>query len=111
MDYNSVLSEFDFLIEKLDGIIEIMIVSTRHFIDVGNVNYELKNIINKLDVVIESLEDSNVKNMLENAKNHITYGSVDILDDADIFNKINRLRIARSILMDIKTKLDSEGHI
>jgi hypothetical protein len=111
MDYDNVLSEFNFLIEKLDGIIEIMIESTKEFIDVGNVNYELKNIINKLDVVIESLEDSNEKNMLETAKDHITYGSVDILDDADIFNKINRLRIARSILIDIKTKLDNEGHI
>ena len=68
MDYDSVLSEFDFLIEKLDGIIEIMIESTKEFIDVGNVNYELKNIINKLDVVIESLEDSNVEKHARNCQ-------------------------------------------
>lgn len=111
MNYDSVLIEFNFLIEKLDGIIEIMIESTKEFIDVGNVNYELKNVINKLDVVIESLEDSNEKNMLQTAKDHITYGSVDIIDDADIFSKINRLRIGKNILIDIKTKLDSEGHI
>ncbi len=111
MDYDSVIIEFNFLVEKLDDIIEIMIESTKEFIDVGNVNYELKNVINKLDDVIESLEDSNEKNMLETAKDHITYGSVDVIDDADIFNKINRLRMARNILIDIKTKLNSEGHI
>ena len=46
--------------------------------------------------------------MLETAKDHITYASVDIIDDADIFNKINRLGIAKSILLDIKTKLNGE---
>jgi hypothetical protein len=111
MDNENVTIEFNFLIEKLEGIIDIMIESTKEIIDVGNVNYELKNVINKLDLVIESLEDSNKKNILETAKDHITYASVDILDDADIFNKINRLRIARSILIDIKSKLDIEGHI
>ena len=111
MDNENVTIEFNFLIEKLDGTIDIMIESTKEIIDLGNVNYELKNVINRLDVVIESLEDSNGKNMLETAKDHITYASVDIIDDADIFNKINRLKIARSILIDIKSKLNSEGHI
>lgn len=111
MNNDNVLIEFNFLIEKLDGIIDIMIESTKEVIDTGNVNYELKNVINKLDIVIESLEDLNQENMLETAKYHITYASVDIMDDADIFNKINRLIIARSILIDIKNKFKIEGHI
>ena len=111
MDNNSVIIEFNFLIQKLEGIIDIMIESTKEVIDVGNVNYELNNVINKLDVVLESLEESNDKNMLEAAKDHITYASVDIIDDPDIFNKISRLQIARTILMDIKSKMNSEGHI
>jgi hypothetical protein len=51
------------------------------------------------------LKDSDEKTRLETAKDHITYASVDILDDADIFYKINRLKIAKSILIDIKTKI------
>ena len=109
MDYDGVLIELNFLIERLDSILDIMIESTKEVIDLGNVNYELKNAINKLDIVIDSLEDSNEKSMLETAKNNITYASVDIIDDADIFNKINRLGIAKSILIDIKTKLNGKG--
>ena len=108
MDYDGILIELNFLIERLDGLMDFMIESTNEVIDIGNVNYELKNAINKLDIVIDSFEDSNEKNMLETAKDHITYASVDIIDDADIFNKINRLGIAKSILLDIKTKLNGE---
>ena len=109
MDYYNVFVELNFLIERLDGVMDIMIESTKEVIDIGNVNFELKNVINKLDIVIDSLEDSNEKFMLETAKDHITYASVDILDEVDIFNKINRLGIAKSILIDIKTKLNGEG--
>jgi hypothetical protein len=104
MDHDEVLTELNNLIERLNDVRDIMIESTKHFIDTGNVNFELMNLIDKLDEVIDSLEDSNEKFMLETAKEHITYASVDIIDDADIFNKINRLGIAGNILIDIKTR-------
>jgi len=109
MDYYNVFVELNFLIERLDDVMGIMIESTKEVIDIGNVNYELKTAINKLDIVIDSFEGSDEKSMLEKAKDNITYASVDIIDDADIFNKINRLGIAKSILIDIKTKLNGEG--
>jgi hypothetical protein len=106
MNNNDNLIDINHLIKKLDDLTDIMIESTKEVIDIGNVNYELTNVIDNLDIVIDSLNDSNEKNRLETAKNHITYASVDILDDADIFYKINRLKIAKSILIDIKTKIE-----
>ena len=109
MDYDGVLIELNELIERLDSLMDIMIESTKEVIDIGNVNYELKNTINKLDIVIDSLEDSNEKSMLETAKDNITYASLDIMDDADIFNKIKRLRIAKSTLIYIKLNWNGNG--
>ncbi len=109
MDYDGVLIELNELIERLDSLMDIMIESTKEVIDIGNVNYELKNTINKLDIVIDSLEDSNEKSMLETAKDNITYASLDIMDDADIFNKIKRLGIAKSILIYIKLNWNGNG--
>ena len=106
MNNNDNLIDINHLIKKLDDLTDIMIESTKEVIDIGNVNYELTNVIDNLDIVIDSLNDSNEKNRLETAKNHITYASVDILDDADIFYKINRLKIAKSMLIDIKTKIE-----
>jgi hypothetical protein len=103
-NYN--LIDLNLLIKKLDDIIDIMIESTKQVIDIGNVNYELKNVLDKLDIFIDSLNDSDNNNKLETAKSHITYASVDILDDADIFYKIKRLQIAKSILIDIKSKIE-----
>jgi hypothetical protein len=99
------LIDLNLLIKKLDDLIDIMIESTKHVIDIGNVNYELNNVLDKLDIIIDSLNDSDEKSRLETAKDHITYASVDILDDADIFYKINRLKIAKSILTNIKAKM------
>lgn len=100
---NDNLIDLNILIKKIDDLIDIMNESTKEVIDTGNVNYELIIVIDKLDIVIDQLEDSNEKNRLESAKDHITYASVDILDDADIFYKINRLEIAKSILIDFKS--------
>ncbi len=111
MDYDGVLIELNVLIERLDSLMDIMIESTKEVIDIGNVNYELKNTINKLDIVIDSLEDSNEKSMLETAKDNITYASLDIMDDADIFNKIKRLGIAKSILIYIKLNWNGKGFL
>jgi FlaG/FlaF family flagellin (archaellin) len=104
MNNNENLIDLNILIKKLDVLMDIMVESTKEIIDIGNVNYELKNVIDNLDIVIDQLKDSDEKTRLETAKDHITYASVDILDDADIFYKINRLKIAKSILIDIKTK-------
>jgi hypothetical protein len=98
--------DLNLLIKKMDDLIDIMNESTKEVIDIGNVNYELKTVIDKLDIVIDQLEDSNEKNRLETAKYHVTYASVDILDDADIFYKINRLEIAKSILIAFKAKIE-----
>jgi hypothetical protein len=103
---NNNLIDLNLLIKKIDDLIDIMNESTKEVIDIGNVNYELKTVIDKLDIVIDQLEDSNEKNRLETAKDHITYASVDILDDADIFYKINRLELAKSILIDFKAKIE-----
>ena len=101
---NDNLIDLNLLIKKLDDLIDIMIESTKQVIDIGNVNNELKNVLDKLDIVIDSLKDSDKKTKLETAKDHITYASVDILDDADIFYKIKRLQIAKSILINIKSE-------
>ncbi len=108
MDSSSILTELNYLIGRVDLAMDVMIQSTKDVIDIGNVNYELKDIINRLDIVIDCLEDLDEKNMLETAKTHITYASVDIIEDTDIFNKIKRLIIAKTILMNIKTKLNHE---
>jgi hypothetical protein len=55
------------------------------------------------------LEESNEKQLLETAKDHITYASVDIIEDGDIFNKIKRLGMAKHILITIKTNLNREA--
>ena len=49
--------------------------------------------------------------MLETAKDNITYASLDIMDDADIFNKIKRLGIAKSILIYIKLNWNGKGFL
>ena len=41
MDYDGILIELNFLIERLDGLMDFMIESTNEVIDIGNVNYEL----------------------------------------------------------------------
>jgi hypothetical protein len=108
MDSDNVFNELNLIIGRLDVVTDVMIQSTKEVIDIGNVNYELKDLINRLDIVIDSLEDSNIKSMLETTKDHITYASVDIIEDSDIFNKINRLKIAKNILINIKTKLNGD---
>ena len=69
--------DLNLLIKKIDDLIDIMNESTKEVIDIGNVNYELKAVIDNLDIVIDQLEDSNRKNRLETAKDHVTYASVD----------------------------------
>ena len=105
MDEEVILVELNFLIEQLNSIIDIMIESTREVIDTGNVNHELKDAVNKLDIIIDELNYSNDKIMLETAKDHITYASLDILDDSDIFYKIRRLKSAETILLEYRSKL------
>jgi hypothetical protein len=102
MDNNDILMELDALIITLDSLIDIMFESTKEVIDLGNINYYLKNIILKLDELIDGIEDSNKKNMFETAKNNITYAKLDIIEDENIFNKINKLKEAKNILIDIK---------
>lgn len=106
MNNDEVLVELNFIIERLEAVRDIMIETTRGIIDVGNVNQELMNAIDRLDIVIDSLEDLKEKTMLETAKSHITYASVDIIEDPDVFYKINRLDMAKNILMGIKTRFE-----
>lgn len=110
MKYDGVLTELNLLTNKLDNVIDIMFESTKEVIDIGNVNYELNDVINKLETIIDSLIDSNQINMLETAKDNITYASVDIIDNADIFDKIKRLRNAENTIINVKAKLDLAGH-
>ena len=56
MDKKGILVELNFLIARLNGIIDIMIESTSEVIDIGNVNYELQDAVNKLDFIIDELE-------------------------------------------------------
>ena len=111
MNYNGVMVELDVLIHKLDGLMDIMLESTKEVIDLGNVNYELKDVIDKLDMVIDSMEDSDEKTMLESAKYDVTYATLDIIDDVDIFDKINKLRGAKSTIIDVKSKLYINEHL
>jgi len=106
MGNDDVLVEISFIINRLDGIIDIMLQSTKEIIDTGNVNYELKNIIDKLDTIIDILEDSKEKDMLETAKYDITFATLDIIDNTDIFDKISRLKKAKNALITIRTKLN-----
>ncbi|MGZ7070712.1 MAG: hypothetical protein ACXVHN_07825 [Methanobacterium sp.] len=109
MNHENILIELNHLIHGLDSIIDIMHESTKEVIDTGNVNYELKNVINKLDQIIDRIEESDEKNMLETAKDNVTYASLDMIDNVDIFDKIHRLRDSKRILMDIKAKWDVNG--
>jgi len=111
MNCEDILMELDDLVHKLDSLMDIMLESTKEVIDLGNVNYELKNAILKLDSIIDSMEDSDERTLLESAKYDVTYATLDIVDNVDIFDKINRLRDAKSIMVDVKTKLSIDGHL
>lgn len=111
MNYNDILIELDNLINKLDSLIDIMLESTKEVIDLGNVNYELKKYYSKLDLIIDIMEDCKEKNMLESAKYDIIYANLDIIDNVDIFDKINKLRCAKSTLINVKSKLTTHGHL
>jgi len=108
MDLEGILIELNFLTVRLNGIINIMIESTREVIDIGNVNYELKDVVNRLDNIIDELHDPKDEIILETAKGHMTYAGLDILDDSDIFYKIRRLKAATNILIEYKTKLNGK---
>jgi hypothetical protein len=105
MKYEDILIELNILIDKVDCLIEIMFVSTKEVIDLGNLNYELNNVIDKLDRIIDSMEDSKEKSMLESSKCNVTFAILDIIDNVNIFDKINRLRLAKNTLIDVKAKL------
>jgi len=88
---------------------DVMFVSTKEVIDLGNVNYELNDVIDKLDLIIDSMGDSNEKIMLESAKYNVTYATLDITDNVNIFDKIKRLGLAKNAIVDIKAKLTIDG--
>ncbi len=111
MDYESIITEFSVLIGKLDSLIDIMFESTKEVIDLGNVNYELNKVIDRLDIVIDSMNDSNEKTMLESAKHNITYATLDITDNVNTFDKIERLKNAKCTIMNISAKLCDNGHL
>ncbi len=107
MNHDDIFTELNILIHKLESIMDIMFESTKEIIDTGNVNYELKYIIDKLDMIIDSMDNSKVISMLESAKYDITYASTDIIDNADIFDKIKKLKHAKGTLIDFKAKLNT----
>jgi division protein CdvB (Snf7/Vps24/ESCRT-III family) len=109
MKNEDILIELNILIERIDALIDIMFVSTQQVMDLGNVNYELNNVLDKLDMITDSMEDSNEKSMLESAKYNVTYATLDIIDNVDIVDKINRLRLAKNTIIIIKTKLYTDG--
>lgn len=111
MDYNDILVEINGLISKLDSIIDMMQESTENIIDLGNVNVELKNSLDKLDIIIDNLDDQNKKTMLGSAKSNITFATLDIIDNVNIYDKIVRLKDAKGTIMDFKAKVLSEGQI
>ena len=111
MNHENILIELDVLIHKLDDLMDIMFESTQEIIDLGNVNYELKNVIDKLDRIIDSIKDCEEKNMLESAKYNAIYANLDILKNADIFDKINKLRGVKSTLINVRSKLSIKGHL
>jgi division protein CdvB (Snf7/Vps24/ESCRT-III family) len=109
MKNEDILIEMNLIINRLDRLIDIMQVSTSEVIDLGNVNYELNIVIDKLDLIIDSMDDSNEKIMLESAKYNVTYATLDITDNVNIYDKIKRLGHAKSALIDIKSKIDVSG--
>lgn len=111
MDYEDILTEINNLISKLDSIIDMMHKSTENVIDLGNVNHELKISLDKLDIIIENLNDLNKKNMLGSVKSNITFATLDITDNVNIFDKIVRLKDAKGTLIDFKAKLLIEGQL
>lgn len=106
MSYDDLLTKINFLIGRLNDIIDILHQSTKEIIDTGNVNYQLKNIIDKLDSIIDTMDESVEKEMLENVKYDVTSATEDLMDNTDIFHKINRLKSAQNVLIDIRSKLD-----
>ena len=111
MDYDNILIEINGLITKLDSIIDIMHESTENVIDLGNVNHELQSCLDKLDIIIDNLNDPNKKSMLISAKSNITFATLDIIDNVNIFDKIMRLKDAKGIIMNFKNKLLIEGQL
>lgn len=111
MNYEDILVELDLLIHKLNDLMDIMFESTKEIIDLGNVNYELKNVINKLHKIIDSMKDCEEKDMIESAKYNVIYANLDIIDNVDIFDKINKLRGAKSTLINVKSKLYIDEHL
>ena len=105
MKYEDILIELNILIDRIDCLIDIMFVSTKEVIDLGNLNYELNNVIDKLDGIIDNMEDSEEKTMLESAKFNVTFAILDIIDNVNIFDKINRLGLAKNTIIDVKAKL------
>ncbi|WP_048190786.1 hypothetical protein [Methanobacterium sp. SMA-27] len=105
MKYEDIPIVINILIDRLDALIDIMFVSTQEVIDLGNVNYELNIVLDKIDMITDSMEDSNEKSMLESAKYNVTYATLDIMDNVNIVDKINRLRLAKNTMMTIKTNL------
>ena len=105
MKYEDILIELNILIDRLDSLIDIMFVSTQEVIDLGNVNYELNNVLDKIDMITDSMDDLNVKSMLESAKYNVTYATLDIIDNVHIVDKINRLKLAKNTIITIKTNL------
>ncbi len=106
MNQDNILIELDVLIHKLDDLMDIMLESTKEVIDLGNVNYELKGVIDKLDMVIDNMEDSDEKTMLESAKYDVIYATLAIIDDVDIFDKINKLKGAKSTIINVKLSIN-----
>lgn len=111
MDYDDILIEINGLIGKLDIIIDIMRESTENVIDLGNVNHELQSSLDKLDIIIDDLDDPNKKSMLISAKSSITFATLDVIDNVNIFDKIIRLKDAKGIIMDFRNKLLIEGQL
>ena len=109
MKDEDILIEINLLIDRLDRLIDVMHVSTKEVIDLGNVNYELNDVIDKLDLIIDSMEDSNEKILFESAKYNVTFATLDITDDVNIFDKIKRLGLAKRTIMDLKAKLQLES--
>ncbi len=105
MKYEDILIELNILIDRLDSLIDIMFISTQEVIDLGNVNYELNNVLDKIDMITDSMEDLNEKSMLESAKYNVTYATLDIIDNVNIVDKINRLKLAKNTIITIKTNL------
>lgn len=104
MGCSDILKELNVLMDGLDKIMDILNQSTKEVIDTGNVNYQLKMMLDKLDCLIDIMEDE--KEILESVKSNITYATLDTTENIDIFQKIYHLRDAKRILMGIKFKFD-----